>query len=191
MIKNKKDLHEYIEADRKNAGVFYSLNTLVFDIVYPNLIIKYLKYLRLIEYYNNLNSKFGYILSHILMIKLHKLSYKLGFYIPINVFDAGLYIPHFGSIVVHPNSRIGKNCILHANVVIGQHNGGTPTIGNNVFIGPGAKIFGEIYIADNTWIGANSVVNKDINELNTIVAGIPAKIVGHKEIAWVNTTTKG
>jgi len=101
------------------------------------------------EYYTNMNSKFGYITAHVLMIKLNILSYKLGFYIPINVFGSGLYIPHFGSIVVNPNCRIGNNCALHANVVIGQSNGGVPIIGNDVFIGLGAKIFGDIYIADN------------------------------------------
>ena len=52
----------------------------------------------------------------------------------------------------------------------------TPVIGDNCFIGPGAKIFGKINIGDNVAIGANAVVNKDVPS-NVTVAGVPAKIV--------------
>ncbi len=53
---------------------------------------------------------------------------------------------------------------------------------SNVYIGPGAKIFGKIIIADGVAIGANSVVNKSILEENVSVAGIPAKIIGKRKI---------
>ncbi len=56
----------------------------------------------------------------------------------------------------------------------------TPKIGNNVFIGPGAKIFGEITIADHIAIGANAVVNKSFTESGITVAGIPARKVSEK-----------
>lgn len=191
MIKSRKDLQDYIKADRESAGVSSRFTASMYDLVYPNLIITYLKYLRKVEYYENLGSVIGYGISHLLMIRMHRLSYKLGFYVPTNVFGPGLYIPHFGSIVVSPGARIGKNCILHANVVIGQHGGKVPTIGDNVFIGPGAKLFGAIHIADNVWIGANSVVTRDVREPNAVVAGIPAKIVGYKKVSWNNTPTKG
>ena len=55
-----------------------------------------------------------------------------------------------------------------------------PQIGNNVYIGPGAKIFGDIVIADNIAIGANSVVNKSFYEKNISIAGIPAKKINTK-----------
>lgn len=48
-------------------------------------------------------------------------------------------------------------------------------IGDNVYLGPGAKIFGGIYIADGCKIGANAVVNKSCKEKNGILVGIPAK----------------
>lgn len=191
MIKSKADMYLYINLDRESAGLSKKIKPILYDLIYTNLINKYLTCLRKIEYYNNIETKWGNIISHILLIKLHKLSYKLGFYIPINVFGPGLYIPHFGSIVVNPKTRVGKNCILHANVVIGHHEGKTPTIGDNVFIGPGAKIFGDINIADNVWIGANAVVTKDISEPNAVVGGIPAKIIGYKKDSWNNTISKG
>jgi serine O-acetyltransferase len=53
---------------------------------------------------------------------------------------------------------------------------GVPKIGNRVFIGPGAKIFGPIKIGDDVEIGANSVVTKDVPD-RAVVIGIPAQIV--------------
>jgi serine O-acetyltransferase len=55
-----------------------------------------------------------------------------------------------------------------------------PKIGNNVFIGPGAKIFGDIEIADNVAIGVNSVVNKSFLEPGITIAGIPAKKISNQ-----------
>lgn len=94
-----------------------------------------------------------------------------------------LYIPHFGGIVINPSAVIGKNCYLSHNVLIGKvHTGkrmGVPVIGNDVFIGAGAVILGDIKIGDNAVIGANSVVINDV-PANTFVAGSPAKVVAEK-----------
>ena len=94
-----------------------------------------------------------------------------------------LYIPHFGGIVINPYAVIGKNCYLSHNVLIGKvHTGkrmGVPVIGNDVFIGAGAVILGDIKIGDNAAIGANSVVINDV-PANTFVAGSPAKVVAEK-----------
>jgi serine O-acetyltransferase len=104
---------------------------------------------------------------------------KLGFTIPLNVFGPGLSISHFGTIVINKHAMIGANCRIHPGVCIGGLKGKAPRIGNNVYIGPGAKIFGDITIDDNVAIGANSVVNKDV-PMSVTVAGNPAKIVSEK-----------
>jgi serine O-acetyltransferase len=68
-------------------------------------------------------------------------------------------------------------------VVIGTKAGCSnrvPTIGDNVFIGPGAKIFGAITIANGIAIGANSVVTRSFLEPNVTIAGIPARKVNNK-----------
>jgi serine O-acetyltransferase len=62
-------------------------------------------------------------------------------------------------------------------VNIGLKNAKAPSIGSNVYIGPGAKLFGDICVGDNVVIGANAVVNRDIPN-NVTVAGIPAKVFG-------------
>lgn len=102
---------------------------------------------------------------------------KLGFSIPLNVFGPGLGIAHYGTIVVNGNAKIGANCRIHIAVNIGASNGSkkAPKLGNNVYIGPGVKIFGDITVADNVVIGANAVVNKSIDEEGSVVVGIPAR----------------
>lgn len=67
---------------------------------------------------------------------------------------------------------------------IGAHHDKAPRIGNNVYIGPGAIIFGNIEIADNISIGANATVNKSFNEQNTVFAGTPAKVVKTEVPSW-------
>jgi len=78
----------------------------------------------------------------------------------------GLHIFHFGGIFVGEQVVIGENCYLSHDVRIGLagegRRRGAPTIGNNVYIAPGAKIAGRINIGNNVKIGANAVVTKDV-----------------------------
>ena len=110
------------------------------------------------------------------------MSVHLGFSIPINVFGPGLCIAHRGTIIINKNVRVGENCRIHACTNIGsnRNEASAPQIGNNVYIGPGAKIFGNILIADNIAIGANSVVNNSFYEKGISIAGIPAKKISTK-----------
>jgi serine O-acetyltransferase len=110
------------------------------------------------------------------------MSIHLGFTIPLNVFGPGLCIAHRGTIVINKDTTIGENCRIHACTNIGTGRGGisAPQIGSNVYIGPGAKIFGDITIADNIAIGANSVVNKSFYEKGISIAGVPAKKINNK-----------
>ena len=87
----------------------------------------------------------------------------------------GLDIAHACSQVVVAE-KIGKNCYLGPQVVIGSGDGGYPTIGDNVKIHSGAKVFGGIVIGDNVVIGANAVVAKSFPG-NVVIAGVPAKIL--------------
>ena len=57
------------------------------------------------------------------------------------------------------------------------NNGNVPLIGNYVWIGPGAKLFGKIVIADYCTIGANAVVNKNFDIPHSVIAGCPAKVI--------------
>lgn len=91
-----------------------------------------------------------------------------------------LILEHGGNgIVIHPDVEIGDDFRVFHQVTIGLKDGGVPKIGSNVFIGPGAKLFGKITIGDNVKIGANAVVTKSIPD-NCTAVGIPAKIIYYK-----------
>jgi serine O-acetyltransferase len=107
--------------------------------------------------------------------------YKYGIEIaPRTQIGPGLLIGHFGGILISNAAKIGKNCNLSHEVTIGVTNrgerAGVPTLGDNVYIGPGAKIFGAITIGNNVAIGANAVVTRDVPD-NAVVAGVPAKVI--------------
>lgn len=106
-----------------------------------------------------------------------RLGYMLGFSVPCNVFGYGLRINHYGLLVVNADARMGNFCDVHQGVNIGQNiePGSVPTIGNNVWIGPGAKIFGSITLADGIMVGAGAVVNRSFTEKDITIAGVPAR----------------
>lgn len=125
----------------------------------------------------------GRLLYFILWLKLRKLQFKFGYDIPAGSLIApGFYIGHFGGIVISPKAKIGKNCNISQNVTIGYSSRGIkkgyPTIHENVYIGPGAVIIGNIIIGKNVAVGANAFVNNDV-PANAVVAGVPAKIVSY------------
>lgn len=84
-----------------------------------------------------------------------------------------LFVPHISGIIISCFAEIGEGCTILQQVTIGQesirHKGQAPTIGNNVYIGAGAKIIGPIKIGNNVRIGANAVVTKDVPDNCTVV----------------------
>ncbi len=94
-------------------------------------------------------------------------------------------IEHIGGIVVSGDAIFGDDCIIRNGVTVGLRNRGvrgSPTIGNRVDIGAGAKLLGPIHIGDDTAIGANAVVISDVPP-NSIAVGIPARIRPRKTSA--------
>lgn len=83
-------------------------------------------------------------------------------------------------IVIAGGATIGHNVTIFHQVTIGRSHGKAPTIGDNVFIGPGAKIFGGIRIGNNVNIGANCVVFQDVPDNATVVLQKP-RIIEHDE----------
>jgi len=114
---------------------------------------------------------------------LRHYSYKFGIFIPFNTsIDVGFYIGHCGDIHANALARIGKNCNISQGVTLGQanrgKNAGHPTLGDGVYIGPGAKIVGAVRIGNNVAIGANCVVTKDVPD-NGVVVGVPGKVISY------------
>lgn len=184
MIQSKTDYYHYLAQDQKALGLNnMSFNDKIINFISPNRIWKFQKTLRKLEYYKNCkNNGINKLYYNFLRYKFKNISLKLGFSIPPNVFGPGLSIAHYGTIVINSATKVGKNCRIHVCVNIGASGGEkeAPQIGDNVYIAPGAKIYGNINIANNTAIGANAVVHKSFEEEGFLIAGNPAKKI--KEI---------
>ena len=94
------------------------------------------------------------------------------------IFDTPPSLPHglYGIIISH-NAHIGKNATIFHQVTIGEDDSGAPTIGDNCYIGAGAKITGKIHVGNNVKIGTNCVVFEDIPDNATVVLSKPRVIV--------------
>ena len=152
---------------------------------------KYTFWMRVCRYLRS--SPIRYPLFVVAQSLLDRCKYKFGISIPFTTqIGEGLYIGHFGSIVVNELAVIGKNCNLSHDVTIGQANRGKrkgyPVIGNNVYIGPGAKLVGSVTLGNNVAVGANCVVTRDVPE-DGVVAGVPGRVISRQGSAdYVNRT---
>ncbi|WP_339751690.1 serine acetyltransferase [uncultured Winogradskyella sp.] len=186
MISSKEDYIRYVNQDKKALGIkSKSLEGKIVRYFSPNPIWTFQKRMRKLEFYNNCKNKgINKLYIFYLKYRFKKTSIKLGFSIPINVFGPGLSIIHYGTIVINSRTKVGSNCRMHACVNIGASGGEkeAPQIGDNVYIAPGAKIYGNIKIGNNIAIGANAVVNKSFEQDNIVLAGIPAKQIGEVDI---------
>lgn len=171
---------EYIKEDKAQFSFFESKKErlrvwLLREHEY--VIWRYQYLLRKEEYYRYI--KPNIILAQYYRYRKNILGEKLGFTIGRGAFGPGLRIWHYGNIVVNGGAKIGRNCVLHGDNCIGNtgFKNLNPVLGDNVDIGVGAKIIGNVTIGNNVIIGAGAVVNKSICEDNVVVAGVPARIV--------------
>ena len=195
MIKTNDELKFYLEQDNIANGRNKLAKPRRYSNSSKNQIHKFLILLRKVEYYEKKKSLIKILYFNILKYKFNRLSVKLGFFIMPNVFGHGLAIAHSGPIIVNDLAKIGKNCRISVGVNIGINesinskggiDGDIPKLGDNIYIGPGAKIFGKIIIANNIAIGANAVVTKSFLEENITIAGVPAKKISNKGTIKIN-----
>ena len=189
MIQSKVDLKKYIVADLKSLGIYPMPVKMKIHAFFHPEIWKFQKKLRTTEYLKNCRQKnlIQKIIYKAFYLDFVKYGYKLGFTIPLNVCGPGLCICHVGTIIINERAKLGSNVRIHAGVNIGNASklgdnwsgDNVPIIGDNVYLGPGAKLFGKIVIGDNVAVGANAVVNKDVPD-NVTVAGVPAHIINHE-----------
>jgi len=178
MITSKKEYFYYLKKDRIALGKSVnSMKQCFAAMLFPDHVYKFQKLLRRLEYTKNCKKDFLGKLEFVwLQFRFKKLSLKLGFSIPLNVFGPGLAIVHYGTIVINANAMVGANCRIHPSTCIGA-SGGTskaPKIGNNCYIAPGVKIYGDITLGNNIATAANAAVNKSFEEENILIGGVPA-----------------
>lgn len=118
-----------------------------------------------------------------LILRHYQIKYGFQIY-PETQIGEGFYLGHWGSLVINPKTRIGKNCNIAQGVTIGQQNrgksSGIPVIHDGVWIGANAVIVGGITIGSNVLIAPNSYVNFDVPS-NSVVVGNPGKIFPNEE----------
>jgi len=138
--------------------------------------LKYLRALRCCQYYKDKR-----LLSYYYRFRLELISKKSFIQISREAkIGRGLYIGHFGRVIVSSGASIGDNVNISTGITIGKTNRGNrmgcPIIGNNVWIGTNAVIVGKISIGDDVLIAPNAYVNTDIPS-HSIVIGNPAQII--------------
>lgn len=181
MIDSRAALRRYNERDLATFNVRWGLRTWL---TYPNL--RYQRLLRRVELATN---TWGSARSPLLLLlKAHKTrrSVALGFTVPPNTCGPGLSLAHWGSVVISPKARIGENCLIHSDVNVGADaEGKAPTIGNDCWIGPGAKVFGPVVLGDRVRVGANAVVTESFPD-DAVLVGAPARNVSKgRQERWI------
>lgn len=179
LIRTKVDLKRYLNKEKNiyvNSSPIKYLEQIITNDI--NLKIwKFIRYLRYTEYYHNnkgIINKLGYVYFR---RKQNNLGRKLGIEMWDNSISEGLTIFHAGNIVVNGMSKIGRGLKLHGSNCIGNdgYTLESPIIGENVRLGVGAKVIGNIRIADNITIAAGAVVVDSFEEPGITIGGVPAR----------------
>ena len=174
-ITSYRDLRLFLDLDLKAHGL--SRWTVTQSMKRPE--IRFQRALRRAEWSRTLRG-FGRALYAVDRLHLQRLSLLTGISIPLGVFGPGLSIAHYGSIVVNPNAKVGAFCRLHSATNLGSYQGLAPTLGDYVYVAPGAVIYGGANIGDRVSIGANAVVTGTIPSRSTAV-GAPARILPDRD----------
>jgi len=132
------------------------------------------------------------ILTPFYLFQNHRITSKWGISLDRTAkIEEGFYIGHYGGIFIAGNAKIGRNFNISQDVTIGVSGQGDkrgcPVIGNNVYIAPGAKLFGKINIGNNVKIGANAVVHKNVPDDSIVVLEYSMKIIPRKDLSVKET----
>lgn len=178
MIKTRNDLRLYLSEDKKRYLINFSfIHPFIYSETY--YVYRYLKNLRYLEYYlNNKNNLFFKFLYFFCLLQHRKLSLKSGMTIAPNTLGRGCLIMHPGFRRIGPSSKVGNNCTILPNVLLGKKHPGECTIeiGDDCYIAANVTILGPVKIGNNVTIGAGAVVLSDVPD-NAVVGGVPAKII--------------
>lgn len=180
----KEELRQRLRQDYDfaNTGMKpYTRSRYLFNLM-TNPSIKYMFWVRHTRYYSENKNKLLFVICHLIQ---NHYTYKYGYDVSYKSdIGGGIGLCHVTGIIVYPES-MGNRIMIRNGVTIGESMPGSrkPRIGNNIYIGTGAKILGDITIGNNVIIGANAVVTHDIPS-NSVAVGIPARVVRKTKDMW-------
>ena len=178
MITSKKMLREYLAADaaanKKPPIARYPLVCRLAG--WYNML--YINYMRRCEYIDGSKGSgfFSSLVERYYWRKMKKVGVLTGFQISPNTCGKGLYLPHWGSILVNGNARLGERCVIQSGVLVAEGVRG----GDHIYFSVGSKVLRDVTLADDIIVAANAVVNKSFTEPDIVVGGIPAKKISDK-----------
>ena len=160
-----------IKADCKRHG-----NKSIFLAFFTNPMLRFNVLFRINQNISKINPLWFFF-----RIWLKNVKQKYGIQIPIHTkIGKGFLLNHYGGIVINQNEIMGENCNISQGVTLGSISRGKlkgyPTIGDRVWIGPGAVVVGNIKVGNDVLIAPLSYVNFDVPD-NAVVSGNPAVIV--------------
>jgi serine O-acetyltransferase len=172
VIRTRADLKAYLAADLAAHG----LDRWRFRDRFHYRTAYFQRAMRRCEYWSNTaRTPAGRVVALWFTMRHHLVGERFNCYVPLNVFGPGLSIAHYGPVWVHPNARVGANCRIHQGVTLGEAKGRAPTLGDDVYIYPGAIVLG-VDVGSRVGIRAGAVVTKPVPD-DAEVAGVPARIV--------------
>lgn len=182
-IHNWRDCKAFIAADYHSR----SGRRPAFEFLF-NPVARFLVLMRLLEWLDAIRVPF--VLRAPMILWFRRLSLRLGFSISLYVFGPGIALPHYGNVMIHGDACIGRNCRIHVGTAIAGSavimdpaevpEFDAPIIGDNVYIGPGAKMNGPLRIGNDCVIGTNSVVTRSFPMDGVTISGFPARIVARQ-----------
>lgn len=162
----------FIFQDSVTCGLKPSVVSLL-KVPFCNTSYKIVVYFRILQYFQQKNTLS--VFQKILRIRYSYLCDSLNVTLyPETKIGRGLCFPHAYPIVINPSSTIGDNCIIHPCVLIGRDRGkkGAPVIGDNCFLGHGAKIIGNPRIGDWCFIAPGAIITKNIPSGSLVGSGL-------------------
>lgn len=179
-----KEAKEYIRRDMYRNLESCTKKDIAKAFCFGNSMVSLLLYYRICHYFAELEKRniIQFLLHSFCYLRFKRIQNRCG--IELNQHTEigyGLRLPHKGGIIIHVQTRIGNNCEIMQGVTIGNNilksRDEVADIGDEVLLCSGAKIIGKVKIGNTVIVGANAVVTHDVPD-NTIVGGVPAKVIG-------------
>lgn len=182
-IQTKAQLKEWLDEEYKRYPIYgRRYFSYLFQISEGAILHKHTKLLRSTEYHTNAGHR---LRAALFFARLMRFQNRYSIHIPLNCFGKGLTLYHNSPVMVNGKVTVGEGCTIMPGVsIVGDDrpDEGIPVLGDNITLGIGCTVLGDVYLADGITVGAGAVVTHSFYEKGISIAGVPAKKVGRSTI---------